>query len=57
MWFDESEIEDHRCLLKDAKQKLHSLTYARDESYRRWQAILHPTRGLPTPLLNQIEEN
>lgn len=51
----EDEIEEKTCWLVDAKQKVHTLTYARDESYRRWQAAQHPTRGLPTPLLDRIK--
>ena len=51
----ENSMEDMRYELKEAKQKLHSLTYARDEAYRRWKEALHPTRGLPTPLLDRIE--
>ncbi len=51
----ENQIEDCMDLLAEAKQKFHSLTYARDESYRRWQEALHPTRGLQTPLLDRIE--
>ncbi len=52
----ESEIRYKSVCLLESKNKVHSLTYAVQELSRRLDDAKHPTRGLPTPLLELIEK-